>query len=513
MSDATRGTGDDGRPRFRRSWFEHAGEVTKKGKPADEANAPPAEEPPRPTGPKIGGARDFRSTRPLLAVANNKTGVADGDLLTTGGVQAYVLMVGAETDSKRSRLLDAQSGWRHYWSNVTIRQMYEWTGLPEVKVSDSCYECHDTVESCYRPQPVTSSLFNGSQLSDGAAKCDSCARHKSQCLFLVSYRYHPDEDCDIWRVSDYSMREHARNWQAAQKASLTVATRTTISTPLHPRRPRAPNNDIEKSKPTAESQRIPLAQQRATYEGLAEMYTKDSYHEDTGKNLRSMPYWADRASVRAPADLDRRPPSPSIDPPTLVKSPGLGGSSKADADIPEEFERKRSPWQHGRVERWADAQHTTSLYARSSIFQCTSLTRSRLTFAAFGTFHESLIAVCNEPPIWPASLSVPEGLILFSAATGSSLKCDFKWLPCRAPNEHICGFYLLEETGPELYHVLRADETGPATEQLMLTATPAIAAPRYLMHARTKKTFAFRPEGLSVMQALRQRAKQIQVRG
>jgi hypothetical protein len=61
-----------------------------------------------------------------------------------------------------------------------------------------------------------------------------------------------------------------------------------------------------------------------------------------------------------------------------------------------------------------------------------------------------------------ASLPCPclKASVLFSAATGSSLKCEFKWLPRRAPNRHICGFYLLEETGPELYHVLRADETG-----------------------------------------------------
>jgi hypothetical protein len=32
-----------------------------------------------------------------------------------------------------------------------------------------------------------------------------------------------------------------------------------------------------------------------------------------------------------------------------------------------------------------------------------------------------------------------------------------------------------------------------------------------LMHALTKKTFAFRPEGLSVMQSLRQRGKKTQV--
>jgi hypothetical protein len=112
MSDATKGAGDDGQPRFRRSWFEHAGEVTKKKKVTDETNTPQTEEPPQPTGPKIGGARDFRRTRLSLDVADNDTGAADSDLLTTGGVQAYVQKVGAGPDTTHSRSLAAQPGWR-----------------------------------------------------------------------------------------------------------------------------------------------------------------------------------------------------------------------------------------------------------------------------------------------------------------------------------------------------------------------------------------------------------------
>jgi hypothetical protein len=96
MPDATKDTGDDGKPRFRRSWFEHAGEVTKRKEISDEANAPPSEEPPRPTGPRIGGARDFRRTRPSLDVASNGTGAFHNDLLTTGGVQVIVQSVGIE---------------------------------------------------------------------------------------------------------------------------------------------------------------------------------------------------------------------------------------------------------------------------------------------------------------------------------------------------------------------------------------------------------------------------------
>jgi hypothetical protein len=255
---------------------------------------------------------------------------------------------------------------------------------------------------------------------------------------MISYRYHPDEDWDIGKVSDYSKREHARNWQAAQRAPSMVATQTENSTPLPPTslRPKAPRNDTENSKPTAMSQRIPLAQQRAAYEELVEIYTKDSYCENTSRNKQLRPCWEDRGITTSPNRTPEIHRQLLDSTPTLVESSGLGGSSKVDADIPEE---------------------------------------------------------------------------LFPAATGSSQKCDSKWLPYRAPNEHISGFYLLEETGPELYHVLGADETGPATEQPMSTAIPATAAPRYLMHVRTKKTFAFRPEGLSVMQSLRQRAKKIQV--
>jgi hypothetical protein len=361
MSDATRGDGDDGQPRFRRSWFEHAGEVTKKEKPADEANAPPTEEPPRPTGPKIGGARDFRQTKAPLDAASNETGASHSGLLTTGGVQASVHRVNTEIGSTNGRSLDAQPGWRRYWSNVTSDQLYEWKGLPEVKVSDFCYECHERLESCYGRQAEDCRFLK----NDSAVACGRCVRYGSKCLFMISYCYHPDEDWDIGKVSDYSMREHARNWQAAQRAPLTVATRTKPSTPLPlaSLRPKAPKNDIEESKPTAVSQRIPLAQQRATYEGLAEMYTKDSYHEDTGKNLRSMPYWEGSVSAPAPpTQICERPRRTDLS--TLVKSFDLGGSSTVKADEQEISEQKRSTWQHGRVERWVDAQLTTSLYAR-----------------------------------------------------------------------------------------------------------------------------------------------------
>jgi hypothetical protein len=362
MSDATKGADNNGQPRFRRSWFEHAGEVTKKGKPADEANAPPAEEPPRPTGPKIGGARDFRQTKALLDVASNETGASHSGLLTTGGVQASVQRVDTEIGSTSSRSLDAQPGWRRYWSNVTTDQLYEWKGIPEVKVSDFCYECHERLESCYGRQAEDYRFLK----NDSAVTCCRCVRYGSKCLFMISYRYHPDEDWDIGKVSDYSMREHARNWQAAQRASLTVATRSTISTPLPPAwlRPKAPTDDMEQSKPAATTQRIPLDQQRAAYEDLAEIYTKDSYHEDTCKNMQSGPYWAGRIHWSAtPRQIRRQLP---IDQPALVKPPGLGGSSSVNADVQEKSEQKRSTWQHGRVERWADAQLTTSLYAQIS---------------------------------------------------------------------------------------------------------------------------------------------------
>jgi hypothetical protein len=182
---------------------------------------------------------------------------------------------------------------------------------------------------------------------------------------MISYRYHPEEDLNIGKLPEYSMREHARNWQAAKRASLTVATRTTVFTPLPPvwLRPKAPKYDTNESKPATTTQRIPFLQQRATYEVLAETYTKDTYHEDKGKNLQSMPYW--EGSVSAPTPPTQiRERSPRSHLPTLVKSPSLGGPSTVNADEQENSERKCSTWQHGRVERWVDAQLTTSPYAQ-----------------------------------------------------------------------------------------------------------------------------------------------------
>jgi hypothetical protein len=336
MSDATKGAGDDGQPRFRRSWFEHAGEVTKKKKVTDETNTPQTEEPPQPTGPKIGGARDFRRTRLSLDVADNDTGAADSDLLTTGGVQAYVQKVGAGPDTTHSRSLAAQPGWRRYWGPVTGQQLRDWHGLPEVKVSSFCYECHKQVEMCDGPHTGT---------------CDGCARHKKQCLFMISYRYHPYEDWDIGKVPEYKMRELARNWQAAQKTSLAVATRTTISTPLPPP---ASMKMMHHAPPSAEIVTV------AHEYGMA---AKDAYHEDTYKSQQSRaerPYWAARMFPRFPFDhevyqghlpIENWPITTAHPAPREYFQPfsnyplnpsELPGPSRADADTPE-LSRQESP--------------------------------------------------------------------------------------------------------------------------------------------------------------------------
>jgi hypothetical protein len=245
---------DAGGRNFWKPWSENAGEVTRKKVLSLEVNALPAFKPPRHMGPKIGGARDFRQTAPYLG---NDTGVQRR---------------GSKIDSKGTRSLDVQPGWRNYWSKVTTGQLDDWKGLLEVKVSDFCYECRERVDSCHRLQSEDYPTLWGSG-RDRSATCDGCIRHKRKCLFMVSYRYHPDEDSDIGKVSDESMREHARNWQAAQRDSLTVATQTTTNSPLLSAslRSEAPRNDADKSNPAEQS----------------------------------MPYWEDYLPDRAPTPQDR----------------------------------------------------------------------------------------------------------------------------------------------------------------------------------------------------------------
>jgi hypothetical protein len=93
-------------------------------------------------------------------------------------------------------------------------------------------------------------------------------------------------------------------------------------------------------------------------------------------------------------------------------------------------------------------------------------------------FHDTLAAIWNHQ-VAPASQSIPQGLVLFAAATEPN--SYFKWRPHRTQENQTSGFYLLETTGPELHYIY-----GLGNE-------PMEQAPGYLMHAVSKKIFAFRP--------------------
>jgi hypothetical protein len=96
-------------------------------------------------------------------------------------------------------------------------------------------------------------------------------------------------------------------------------------------------------------------------------------------------------------------------------------------------------------------------------------------------------------PIWPASESVPDRLMMYRPLTSSSK--FFEWRPFQASDNQICGIYLEELAGPELYYVLELKTLAESQAKDTLAETVMMTtAPGYLMHAKSGKTFAFRSE-------------------
>lgn len=219
MPDIANGTGGDGGRRARRPFVEHAGEVTRKKALTDEESAPAAEEPPPFTGPKLGGARDIRR-KPTNDISTDDSGLLPNSLLTLGGVNARLNNGSRQTAPSNSHLLAAQPGWRRYWGTLTREQVSFWSARTDVVLSDFCYECHQRQQNC----STTGHTEAGADIV-----CGHCAIESRKCLFVISYRYHPDEDSDIGRVPEYTMRAFAMNWQAAQRTPLRIDTMNTAS--------------------------------------------------------------------------------------------------------------------------------------------------------------------------------------------------------------------------------------------------------------------------------------------
>lgn len=273
MPEVATGSDDHRRRGGRRPIVVHAGEVTrekKTGAPNDDATT---EGPPLPTGRRIGGAKDFlKQNAPTITSADDDDFTRSiGDI---GGIQALASNKIATTNEPKHRSLAAQPGWRRYWTTLTYAQLHEWQGLPDVKVSDFCCACSNNDEPC--AHLAISSVAS----PDAQVKCRYCTILSRECWFTVSYRYHPDEEWDLARVPQYSMREFARGWKAAQGTPRSINTMEK-SVPLRaPTWLRGSTTRVVAKEPDqlpTALQRIPIAQQWQTYEELAEIRTKVSY--------------------------------------------------------------------------------------------------------------------------------------------------------------------------------------------------------------------------------------------
>lgn len=71
----------------------------------------------------------------------------------------------------------------------------------------------------------------------------------------------------------------------------------------------------------------------------------------------------------------------------------------------------------------------------------------------------------------------------------------FDWRPFQASDSQICGIHLEDIAGPALYYVLELETlTESQTKETLAEGVTINAAPGYLMHAKSGKTFAFRSE-------------------
>lgn len=221
MPDVASATGRDGGRRARRPPVQHLGEVTKQKQTADNRNDSPAEGPPLHKGPQIGGPTSFLSQTPPFIAPDNHTD--DVGLNQVAQLQAYATStnVPSPIGTSRGQSLEAQPGWRRYWTTLTGGQLFQLSRLESlgyVKIGDFCHACR---------QEPSSFLYRRAYFPTGEreqARCWSCIT--GECLFMVSYRCHSDEDQEIGKSPLYLIRELARNWKAVKASDLAVVTLT-----------------------------------------------------------------------------------------------------------------------------------------------------------------------------------------------------------------------------------------------------------------------------------------------